>query len=322
MASQGATAYTQRNEKQTIYLDSMRGAIGGSFRLFFTDAFGQTWPTSEIHVSELLKGGEGGVSSASVDAVTKSVVTFFPALPAGDLAIGDFIMIADERKEILTVYPEPLAYRPSKSGGVIDSVKLRTDLQAVSSNVPAFRMGPARGVRKALRTIPQGIVTDVTTSTLNDGTLIGYPSGGITSASGKVTMATMKGDYDALLSSTLYGPQAAGPADGGGLAPYDLVRMTNTGGISEYLQVRKRRVGVEAGGGGPPEDAGGLVWELGEITYTLLPCCQLLPSHLRLTTHTRVTRTAPRFIATGRQRRPRTGPRQHINGEAVRFLRW
>ena len=58
-------------------------------------------------------------------------------------------------------------------------------------------------------------------------------------------MATMKGDYDALLSSTLYGPQVAGPADGGGLAPYDLVRMTNTGGISEYLQVRKRRVGVE-----------------------------------------------------------------------------
>ena len=58
-------------------------------------------------------------------------------------------------------------------------------------------------------------------------------------------MATMKGDYDALLSSTLYGPQVAGPADGGGLAPYDLVRMTNTGGISEYLQVRKRRVEVE-----------------------------------------------------------------------------
>ena len=174
MTSQGATAYAQRNEKQTIYLDSMRGAIGGSFRLFFTDAFGQTWPTSEIHVSELLKGGEGGVSSASVDATTKSVVTFFPALPAGDLAIGDFLMIADERKEILTVYPEPLSYRPSKSGGVIDSVKLRTDLQAVSSSVPAFRMGPARGVRKALRTIPQGIVTDVATSTLNDGTLIGY----------------------------------------------------------------------------------------------------------------------------------------------------
>ena len=60
-------------------------------------------------------------------------------------------------------------------------------------------------------------------------------------------MATMKGDYDALLSSTLYGPQVAGPADGGGLAPYDLVRMTNTGGISEYLQVRKRRVGAEEG---------------------------------------------------------------------------
>ena len=47
----------------------------------------------------------------------------------------------------------------------------------------------------------------------------------------------MKGDYDPLLSTSTYGPQPAGPADNGGIAPYDLLRVTGTGGSSEYLQV-------------------------------------------------------------------------------------
>merc|ERR1719482_653389 len=50
----GTAAYQQRNEKQSIYLDTMRGSLSGSFTLTFTDAFGQPWTTDPIAVNARL----------------------------------------------------------------------------------------------------------------------------------------------------------------------------------------------------------------------------------------------------------------------------
>lgn len=51
-AERGPTPFRQRNERQTVIMDSMRGAISGTFRLGFTDVFGQMWYTKKISANQ------------------------------------------------------------------------------------------------------------------------------------------------------------------------------------------------------------------------------------------------------------------------------
>ena len=216
-------------------MDTMRGSLGGTFQLGFTDSFGQTWYTEDIEVNPRLSSKAYVAASPSFE-----VVTFHPALPYGELEPGDFLMIGDERQEVVTVYPlsgDPAIARPLKLGGVVDSVVVRSDFQARSHNVPAFRAGPSKGIRAALMGLPGGIVPNVAVDTMNGGTLMGHVSGGAVTSDSVTTLSNIQGDYDTLTTSSTSGVQAAGPTTYGGLAPYDTVRVTNTAGISEYLQL-------------------------------------------------------------------------------------
>ena len=229
----GGSTYDQRNERQTIYMDTMRGQVGGSFRLTFTDSFGQQWHTKRIAVNQRLSGRAFVAGTPNYE-----VVTFSPQLPYGELAAGDFLMIGDERKEVLTVYPftedtDSVFARPLNRGGVVDSVLLRSDLQAQSRNVPAFRAGPEVGVREALVDLPLAAVADVRTSTLMDGTLVGYASGGVATTGHSLSTAT-----DALLDAV----------NAGGTSPTDLT-PTNSLALVATQVVAARGSGNSVGSG-------------------------------------------------------------------------
>ena len=88
------------------------------------------------------------------------------------------------------------------TGGVISSVKLRSDLQAVSTNVWPFRASPAKGIRAALHSLPNKVVPDVATNTINDGTLVGFASGGASTTSSVTTATGIMGDYDSIAAAT------------------------------------------------------------------------------------------------------------------------
>jgi hypothetical protein len=174
----GVSDFQQKNEKQNIYLDTARGSLSGSFTLTFTDHFGMAWTTDSIDVNKRLSG------KAFVSAAATTTVTFSPSLPYGELTAGDFLIIGDERYEVLTTYPEsdPDDKRPQKLGGVVDSVVVANGYTAASSNVYAFRAGPAKGVKAALEALPSGAVPSVTTENMMTGTLLGYPADGVVSA--------------------------------------------------------------------------------------------------------------------------------------------
>ena len=228
----GTTPIPQKNEKQSVYLETARGSLSGTFTLTFTDAFLQQWTTQAIHVNQRL------LSKAYVDAATKTVVTFHPALPYGDLEAGDFLMIGDERQEIASVYPESLMDTTSRAlpihrGGVIDSVRVRNVYAAQSSNVWAFRAGPAKGIKTALLGLPNGVVPGAEVDDFNTGTLVGFHRGGASSAAGVTDIFGVASSSEALTETA-----SSGDAATGGLAPYDMIRVVGAGGYSEFVQLR------------------------------------------------------------------------------------
>ena len=232
----GVTSFLQRNEKQNIYLNTQRGALSGTFTLTFTDAFGQKWTTEAIYINERLS------SKAYVDTTTKSVVTFSPSLPYGELEAGDFLMIGDERQEVLTTYPivSTTQHRPVKLGGVVDSVAVANVFAVSSTNVYCFRAGPAKGIKAALEALPNSVVPSVNAEAFNTGTLIGHHLGGVVSTSGMTTIKNVLGDYDQQNSAdaAAKGRKVTYLNTRGGIAPYDTIRVVATGGKSQFMQLR------------------------------------------------------------------------------------
>jgi hypothetical protein len=261
MVLKGESEWKQRNEKQNIYLDTARGALSGTFTLTFEDAFGEMWTTAPIYINERLSS-KAYVTSTSTpvpsyiasetgavtDAITMTTVTFNPSLPYGELEAGDFLMIGDERHEVLTTYPitDHLNHRPVKNGGVVDSVLVQTGFLAASKNVPCFRAGPVKGIKAALEALPNGVVASVTTENFNTGTLLGYHIGGVQTTTcsssgckGLTTITNINSDFDNALGAADFGPQRAKDmGHNGGLAPYDTIRVKGSNGKSEFLQVR------------------------------------------------------------------------------------
>ena len=146
-----ATDFEQRNEKQTLYLDTARGALSGSIRVTFTDSFGQRWTTTDVDINPRLSG------RGYINAADTTTVTFSPSLAHGELEIGDFLIIGDERHEVINVYPlvtSATKSRPTKLGGVIDSVSVRTGFAITSTRAHAFRADAIRGqVERRERTV-------------------------------------------------------------------------------------------------------------------------------------------------------------------------
>jgi hypothetical protein len=177
-----------------------------------------------------------------------TTVTFSLSLAYGELEAGDFLMIGDERHEVLTTYPitDHVNHRPIKAGGVIDSVLVHTGFQAASQNVPCFRSGPAKGIKAALEALPGGVVSSVATENFNTGTLLGYHVGGVSTTTcdasgcaGLTTISNINSDYDNAVGAASFGEQRAKDAGhNGGLAPYDTIRIKGATGRSEFLQVR------------------------------------------------------------------------------------
>ena len=252
----GASAFVPRNERQTISLDTMRGELSGSFRLGFTDVFGALWWTKPIDVNARLPSKARVLPSPQTDRIS-----FDPPLTAEDLDVGDFLAIHNERQEVVEVWPAPGgSSRPAALAGVVNSVRVRYPFQQYDRSgdgVPAFRAGPARGIRAALMDLPQSLVADCEAETFNSGTLVGYAAGGVAVSGSTVaggmfakrsTLKMMYGVFSPPEIRTVVGNTVganadpvgarAGPAERGGLLPYDTIRVVNEDGTSSFLQVQ------------------------------------------------------------------------------------
>ena len=70
-------------------------------RIAHFHAHHHTRPHVRPHTRHHSLSGKAFVSASP----NSEIVTFAPQLPYGELSAGDFLMIGDERQEILTVYP-------------------------------------------------------------------------------------------------------------------------------------------------------------------------------------------------------------------------
>eukprot|EP00947_MAST-08B_sp_MAST-8B-sp1_P001394 g1394.t1 len=160
LRARGATPFLQANEKQTVYLGATRGMVSGSFRLGLVDTHGKQWWTPPIGVDEQLSG------YATIASAGATTVAFSPGLPYGELEAGDVLMVGDMYSEVLTTLPAPPAAplglgdptdaRPLEFGGVVTSVTVRSPFPFATAGAYAFRVGPAKQIRRALVQLPGG----------------------------------------------------------------------------------------------------------------------------------------------------------------------
>ena len=180
--------YEQRPERQTLFLGSKNGPLGGTFRLSFADNYGDEWTTkpipTQVRLSQTL------LSNSSQGDI---VLNFGnkPGIAVSEVGIGDMIRIGSEYRIV-----ERLGYRHSDNGdfdysksyyshvyfgtdgstanGLANAYSGRTAQEASAYRVPGtpvYRVTVAKEIREALRSFPLMRVPDVTVEAITRGGL-------------------------------------------------------------------------------------------------------------------------------------------------------
>ena len=184
-----------RNEKQTISLASSHGSLEGTFTLTFTGENGKALTTEPIPVNARLD------SKARVSNASPNVVMFHSPLAKSELAVGDYLLVGEERHEVVAVHgiaPSQHAphHEPSQTttetqtfgsfglphlrrqqgGDRVSAVTVRNHVAALGGDLNILRAGPALGIKHALEALPNGVIPEVQTELLATGVLLGYSS--------------------------------------------------------------------------------------------------------------------------------------------------
>jgi len=164
-ASSGGTdveysPFTQKAEKQSLWIESSSGRLTGTFTLTFTDEYGDKWETLPI---------PNRVRFSERATVVKStnVVTFEnKGIAVDELGINDYIMIGQDVCRVKEVSyfnaEEKLYYKTATCDGGI-SADINTN-----SEVPVYRLTVAKEIRDALRALPNYRIPDVTVETITN----------------------------------------------------------------------------------------------------------------------------------------------------------
>eukprot|EP00944_MAST-04C_sp_MAST-4C-sp1_P002699 g2699.t1 len=180
--------YEQRPERQTLYLDSDMGPVGGTFTLSFTDQYGEEYTTEAIPTEVRLS------QTIASDASAGDIFIDFgnnPGIHRSEINIGDIIRIGTEYRKVLSlqytkddnnVFLKQRSHYAriyfgttgSSVNGLANSYTKK--VHSTASNVeapgfstagtPVYRVTVAQEIRQALRRLPGNMVPDVTVEAL------------------------------------------------------------------------------------------------------------------------------------------------------------
>lgn len=150
--------FTQKAEKQSLWIESSSGRLTGTFTLTFTDEYGDKWET--LPIPNRVRFSE----RATVNATTNVVSFWNKGIAVDEVGINDYIMIGQDVCRVKEVSyfnaEEKLYYKTATCDGGISA-----DL---SSPEPVYRLTVAKEIRDALRALPNYRIPDVTVETITN----------------------------------------------------------------------------------------------------------------------------------------------------------
>merc|ERR1719352_145426 len=171
------STYTKQNERQMLTMDSTRGALSGSFTLTYTSINGEKKTTASISTAPELSStvtvsgvevydltycknanaGEYGAASGQwAGAFCEKLVRFSPDLPDDELAVGDYIRVGNEIRQIGALT------RSADSGNYSSAFVKSQFNQAYGAGTYAYRHSAAKAIEYGLEHLSNDVVGEVT----------------------------------------------------------------------------------------------------------------------------------------------------------------
>jgi len=198
--------YEQRPERQTLFLDTDMGPIGGTFTLTYTDQYGEEFTTqpipTEVRLSQTI-AETANVGDIYLDFGNK------PGIHKSEINIGDIIRIGTEYRYIKSlqyvkddnnVFLKQRAHYAriyfGTVGSAVNGLAFGYSKKTASSagdvlapgyktaGTPVYRITVAQEIRQALRNLPGNMIPDVTVEALTrSGSAFGQNLGSESSSS-------------------------------------------------------------------------------------------------------------------------------------------
>jgi len=188
------STYTKQNERQMLTMDSSRGALSGSFTLTFTSINGEKKTTGiiptapelsstvtvsgvEVYDATFCKNANaaeyGSTAGQWKGAACEKLVRFSPDLPDDELAVGDYIRVGHEIRQIGALT------RSTVSGNYSSAFVTAQFDQGYAADTYAYRHNAAKAIEYGLEHLSNDVVGEVTaTKTKSSGTVVLGNKGG------------------------------------------------------------------------------------------------------------------------------------------------
>jgi hypothetical protein len=246
------STYTKHNERQMLTMDSSRGALSGSFTLTYTSINGEKKTTASIPTAPELSStvtvsgvevydltycknanaGEYG-SGQWKGADCEKLVRFSPDLPDDELAVGDYIRVGNEIRQIGSLT------RSTDSGNYSSAFVTAQFNQGYAAGTYAYRHSAAKAIEYGLEHLSNDVVGEVTaTKSKSSGKILLNVNPG-----NKLHARIAAGGSAVTFVST--GTTASGPAVGS-VGVGDVFRVHSQDGMSQ-IEVATDTSGVVTG---------------------------------------------------------------------------
>eukprot|EP00944_MAST-04C_sp_MAST-4C-sp1_P004572 g4572.t1 len=178
----GYSPYRQKAERQTLEIDSLNQPTSGTFKLKFTDEYGDEWLTRPIPLAVRL-------SQTLSSAINVPGATFLdfgnkPGIHVSEVGLGDIIRIGreyrlvtrlDYRKDDAQALDSSLQYysrihfKTGLAGSNYYAKQQHTSSAFRVQGTPVYRVTVAKEIREALKALPNDRITDVTVEAITRG---------------------------------------------------------------------------------------------------------------------------------------------------------
>merc|ERR1719352_1235639 len=171
------STYTKQNERQMLTMDSTRGALSGSFTLTYTSINGEKKTTAsistapelsstvtvsgvEVYDSAYCKNANAGEYDAAsgqwAGSACEKLIRFSPDLPDDELAVGDYIRIGNEIRQIGSLI------RSTDSGNYSSAYVTSQFNLAYAAGTYAYRHNAAKAIEYGLEHLSNDVIGEVT----------------------------------------------------------------------------------------------------------------------------------------------------------------